>query len=185
VKARCAQTERLPTQQSSDEAALLQKQASEVCYVSLSIKALKDIIDSEKGERMHADETLLKTITARLDREKNERRQADFAHLEELNAMFDEHLQNHFKEMNKEKEENHVSNFNLQQKGHVASCVGENVKKLFNKGNEMNASICKKTLNLKAEVLLVLVGLISIVQGRAWLPKSLRMQTLGGIRGCL
>lgn len=180
VKARCAQIERLPAQQSSDEAAPFQKRASDICYVSLSIKALKDAIDLEKRERMHADETLLKNISARLDREKNERRQADFVHLEELNAMFDEHLENHFKERNKE-EEKHVNNSHLQRKGHVASCVGEKMKKLFNKGSEINASICKKTLSLKAEVLLALFALISIVQGRAWLPKSLRNQTPGGI----
>jgi len=183
VKARCVQTERLPSQQLSDEeAAPCQKRASDICFVSLSIKALKDVIDSEKLDRKQADEALLTNISCRLDREKSARQQADSAHLEELNAMFDEHLQNYFKE-NNEGKESHVRNINLEQKGHVVpACVGRKIKDFMNRGNEMHTSFCKKSTSLRAAVLIALLGMISIVQRRVWAPKSLRLRNLGSTR---
>merc|ERR1712137_1227862 len=87
VKARCVQTERLPSQPTSAvEAAPIRDRASDICYVSLSIKALKDAIDLERLDRKQADEALLTNISCRLDREKSEREKAlkDVIDLERL-----------------------------------------------------------------------------------------------------
>lgn len=164
VKAR-VQTERLPPQHLSDEeAAPSQERASDICFVSLSIKALKDVIDLEKSDRKQADEALLTNISCRLDKEKSARQQADHAHFQELNAKFDEHLQNYVK-------------INSEQRVHgVAACVGQKIKNFANRGNDMNTSFCKKSSNWRASVLVALLGMIFIVQRWVRSPRSLRLK---------
>jgi len=187
VKARCLQTERLPSQQSSAvEAAPVQNQASDICYVSLSIKALKDVIDLERLDRKQADEALLTNISFRLDSDESARQQTNQAYFEELNAklnaMFDEHLQTHFKAKNEGKEIR-VRSSNFSQKRHtVAAYAGEKIEKLMNKGNQMNTSLCKKSLNLRAAVVIALFAMIALVQRFVWLPKRLPLQNLGSKR---
>merc|ERR1712137_1167119 len=183
VKARCVQTERLPSQQSSAvEAAPIQNQASDICYVSLSIKALKDVIDTERLDRKQADEALLTHISCRLDREKSECEQTNQAHFQELNALFDDHLQNYFKEKN-EGEEIRVNSRNSSPKGRiVTACVQEKIEKLMNKGNQMNTSLCKKNLSMRVAVVIALLAMIALAQRCIWLPKSLRLQSRGSKR---
>merc|ERR1712137_1483221 len=183
VKARCVQIERLPSQQSSAlEAAPIQNEASDICYVSLSTKALKDVIDSERLDRKQADEALLTTISCRLDRENSEREQTNQAHFQELNALFDEHLQNYFKEKN-EGEEIRVNSSNSSPKGRiVTACVQEKIEKLMNKGNQKNTSLCKKHLSMRVAVVIALLAVIALAQRCAWLPKSLRLRSRGSKR---
>merc|ERR1712007_88791 len=183
VKARCLQTERLPSQQSSAvEAAPFQNQASDICYVSLSIKALKDVIDLERLDRKQADEALLTNISCRLDREESARQKMNQAHFEELNAMFDEHLQNYFTEKNEGKEIR-VRGSNFSQKRHiVAACVREKIGNLMNKGNQVNTLLCKKNPNLRAALVIALLAMITLAQRFVWFPKRLRLQNLGSKR---
>merc|ERR1712137_36816 len=183
VKVCCVQTERLPSQQSSAvEAAPFQNQASDICYVSLSREALKDVVDSEILDRKQADEALLDNISCRLDMKKSERQQTHQAHFQDLNAIFDEHLQNYSKEKNEGKEIR-VRSSNLSQKGHkVAAYIREKIEKLMNKGNQMNTSLCKKNPSLTAAVVIALLTMIALAQRFVWLPKSSRLQHIGSKR---